>query len=142
MAGPISFTSTGEKFCLENKNPMKFLQNKSIKYEKSQKSYFSYSDFDGLLRLQRIFQNIPRNPMGEPRFHIDMARRISTVAEAIDFLLLLEKQNRDSVKHVVLDCSAQLAKDILVQHVRSVHLGRRNYHYLMSGLVLGELHMP
>ena len=76
--------------------------------------------------------------MGEPRFHIDMARRISTVAEAIDFLLLLEKQNRDSVKHVVLDCSAQLAKDILVQHVRSVHLGRRNYHYLMSGLVLGE----
>lgn len=79
--------------------------------------------------------------MGEPRFHIDMARRISTVAEAIDFLLLLEKQNRDSVKHVVLDCSAQLAKDILVQHVRSVHLGRRNYHYLMSGLVLGELPM-
>ena len=48
--------------------------------------------------------------MGEPRFHIDMARRISTVAEAIDFLLILEKQNRDSVKHIVLDCSAQLAK--------------------------------
>ena len=62
--------------------------------------------------------------MGEPRFHIDMARRISTVAEAIDFLLILEKQNRDSVKHVILDCSAQLAKDILVQHVRSVHLGK------------------
>ena len=69
-----------------------------------------FSDFDGLLRLQNIFKNIPRNPMGEPRFHIDMARRISTVAEAIDFLLILEKQNRDSVKHIVLDCSAQLAK--------------------------------
>ena len=39
---------------------------------------------------------------------------------------------------MVLDCSAQLAKDIIVQHVRSVHLGRRNYHYLMSGLVLDD----
>ena len=55
-----------------------------------------------------------------------------------EFLLLLEKRDRDSVKHVVLDCSAQLAKDIIVQHVRSVHLGRRNYHYLMSGLVLDD----
>ena len=55
-----------------------------------------------------------------------------------EFLLLLEKRDRDSVKHVVLDCSAQLAKDIIVQHVRSVHLGRRNYHYLMSGLVVDD----
>ena len=31
-----------------------------------------------------------------------------------------------------------LAKDIIVQHVRSVHLGRRNFHYLMSGLVLDD----
>ena len=102
------------------------------------KIIYIYSDFDGLLRLQRIFKNIPRNPLGEPRFHIEMARRISTVSEGIEFLLDLEKQNRDSVKRVVLDCSAQLAKDIIVQHVRSVHLGRRNYHYLMSGLVLDD----
>ena len=31
-----------------------------------------------------------------------------------------------------------VSKDILVQHVRSVHLGRRNYHYLLSGLVLDD----
>lgn len=99
---------------------------------------YIYSDFDGLLRLQKIFKNIPRNPQGQPRFHIDIARRISTVSEAIDFLLSLERHDRDAVKHIVLDCSAQLAKDIIVQHVRSVHLGRRNYHYLMAGLVLDD----
>lgn len=102
------------------------------------KIIYIYSDFDGLLRLQRIFKNIPRNPRGEARFQIEIARRISSVSEGIDFLLMLERQDRDAVKHIVLDCSAQLAKDIIVQHVRSVHLGRRNYHYLMSGLVLDD----
>ena len=99
---------------------------------------YIYSDFDGLLRLQRIFRNIPRTPTGEPRFEISFVKRISSVSEAMDFLHDLEKQNRDSIKHVLLDCSASLAKDIIVQHVRSVHLGRRNYHYLMSGLVLDD----
>ena len=100
--------------------------------------HFFFSDFDGLLRLQRIFRTIPRTPSGEPRFHIEMVKRISSVSEAIDFLHSLEKQNRDSIKHVLLDCSANLAKEIIVQHVRSVHLGRRNYHYMMSGLVLDD----
>ena len=67
-----------------------------------------------------------------------MVKRISSVSEDIDFLHSLEKQNRDSIKHVLLDCSANLAKEIIVQHVRSVHLGRRNYHYMMSGLVLDD----
>lgn len=38
-------------------------------------------------------------------------------------------------KFVVLDCSATLASEIIIQHVKDVHLGRRNYHYLLSGLV-------
>lgn len=109
-----------------------------VTYYGWQKIIYVYSDFEGLLRLQRIFKEVPRTPTGEPRFHISMVRRVSTVAEAIEFLLMLEKQNREEVKRVVLDCSAQLAKDIIVQHVRSVQLGRRNYHYLMAGLVLDD----
>ena len=37
-----------------------------------------------------------------------MVKRISTVSEAMDFLHNTEKQNRDSIKHVILDCSATL----------------------------------
>ena len=44
---------------------------------------YIYSDFDGLLRLQKIFQNIPRSHTGQPRFHINTVRRISSVSEAI-----------------------------------------------------------
>jgi ionotropic glutamate receptor len=62
------------------------------------KIIYIYSDFDGLLRLQRIFRSIPRTPSGEPRFHIELVRRVSNANEAIEFLLGLEKQNRDSVK--------------------------------------------
>ena len=38
----------------------------------------------------------------------EMVKRISTVSEAMDFLHNTEKQNRDSIKHVILDCSATL----------------------------------
>ena len=38
-------------------------------------------------------------------------------------------------KYVVLDCSAEMAKEIVISHVRSVPLGKRTYHYLLSGLV-------
>lgn len=41
---------------------------------------------------------------------------------------------------MVLDCPTDMAKDIVVSHVRDVTLGRRTYHYLLSGLVSLELH--
>lgn len=45
------------------------------------------------------------------------------------------RQHRYSHKYVVLDCSAQMSSEIIINHVKDVHLGRRNYHYLLSGLV-------
>ena len=42
---------------------------------------------------------------------------------------------RWSHKYVVLDCPAEMAKEIVVSHVRDVTLGKRTYHYLLSGLV-------
>lgn len=36
---------------------------------------------------------------------------------------------------MVLDCPTDMAKDIVVSHVRDVALGKRTYHYLLSGLV-------
>jgi hypothetical protein len=42
---------------------------------------------------------------------------------------------RWSHKYVVLDCPTEMAKEIVVSHVRDVALGKRTYHYLLSGLV-------
>lgn len=64
-----------------------------------------------------------------------MVRRVENYKEAIQFLQTLESIDRYGRKFVVLDCSASLASEIIIQHVKDVHLGRRNYHYLLSGLV-------
>jgi len=64
-----------------------------------------------------------------------MVKRISNVSDAIDFLRILEDLNRWTNKYIVLDCPTDMAKEIIVSHVRDVMLGRRTYHYLLSGLV-------
>ena len=38
-------------------------------------------------------------------------------------------------KYVILDCPAPLAQDVIIKHVQDVHMGRKTYHYLLSGLV-------
>jgi len=43
-------------------NPINFLLNSS--------------DFDGLLRLQRLYNNIPKNNRGEFQFQIDRVKKI------------------------------------------------------------------
>lgn len=42
---------------------------------------------------------------------------------------------RWTAKYVVLDCPTDMAKNIVVSHVRDIALGKRTYHYLLSGLV-------
>ena len=35
-----------------------------------------------------------------------------------------------------------ILQDIVLAHVRNIYLGRRNFHYLMSGLVLDDAWVP
>lgn len=89
----------------------------------------------GLLRLQQIFQGLKP---GYESFHVETVKRISNVGDAIKFLRTLEEINRYNNKFIVLDCSTELAKEIVINHVRDITLGRRNYHYLLSGLVMDD----
>jgi hypothetical protein len=82
--------------------------------------------------LQQIYQGL--RP-GNETFRVETVKRIANVSDAIDFLRVIEELNRWSRKHIVLDCTTDLAKDIVVSHVRDITLGKRTYHYLLSGLV-------
>ncbi|CAG9800492.1 unnamed protein product [Chironomus riparius] len=84
-----------------------------------------------LLRLQQIYQGL--NP-GNETFQVEIVKRINNVTDAIEFLQKIEQLNRWSRKFVVLDCPTDMAKDIVKTHVRDVTLGKRTYHYLLSGL--------
>lgn len=94
-------------------------------------NYNSFS-FKGLLRLQQIYQGL--NP-GNETFQVEIVKRITNGSEAIDFLKKIELLNRWSRKYIVLDCPTEMAKEIVKNHVRDVTLGKRTYHYLLSGLV-------
>jgi hypothetical protein len=84
------------------------------------------------LRLQQIYQGL--NP-GNETFQVEIVKRINNASEAIEFLQKIERLNRWSRKYVVLDCPTDMAKEIVKSHVRDVSLGKRTYHYLLSGLV-------
>lgn len=72
---------------------------------------------------------------GKESFQVSSVRRIGNASEALQFLRRLEEQARWEHKYIVLDCTADMAKEIVVSHVRDITLGRRTYHYLLSGLV-------
>ncbi|KAH8364845.1 hypothetical protein KR084_012569, partial [Drosophila pseudotakahashii] len=105
----------------------------TIQYYGWQSIIYLYDSHDGLLRLQQIYQELKP---GNETFRVQMVKRIANVTMAIEFLHTLEDLGRFSKKRIVLDCPAEMAKEIIVQHVRDIKLGRRTYHYLLSGLVM------
>ncbi|XP_056633670.1 glutamate receptor 1-like isoform X2 [Diorhabda sublineata] len=107
----------------------------TVKYYGWRQIIYLYDSNDGLLRLQQIYQGLTP---GSEIFQVTTVRRINNVSEALLFLRGIEEHSRWTNKYVVLDCSTDTAKEIVVNHVRDISLGRRNYHYLLSGLVMDE----
>nr|QRN45436.1 kainate-selective glutamate receptor 1 [Carausius morosus] len=96
---------------------------------------YLYDSHDGLLRLQQIYQSL--RPGGQ-YFQVESVKRVENASVAIDYLHSLEELSRWGYKYVVLDCPTEMAKEIVVSHVRDVALGKRTYHYLLSGLVMDD----
>ncbi|XP_066994946.2 glutamate receptor 1-like [Anabrus simplex] len=106
-----------------------------VRYYSWKKIIYLYDSHDGLLRLQQIYQSLKP---GKESFQVESVKRIQNMSEAIDFLHSLEELSRWSNKYVVLDCPTEMAKEIVISHVRDVTLGKRTYHYLLSGLIMDD----
>ncbi|XP_049960400.1 glutamate receptor 1-like [Schistocerca serialis cubense] len=96
---------------------------------------YLYDSNDGLLRLQNIYQNLRPGPKA---LNVAAVKRVQNASEAIDYLHSLEEVSRWTNKYVVLDCPTEMAKEIVVTHVRDISLGKRTYHYLLSGLIMDD----
>ncbi|KAL4717856.1 hypothetical protein ACJJTC_001005 [Scirpophaga incertulas] len=96
---------------------------------------YIYDSHDGLLRLQQLYQSLQP---GKASFHISNVKRVTSSTDVVEYLGSIEKKDRWSNKYVVLDSTTKLAKETLVSHVRNIQLGRRNFHYLLSGLVMDD----
>ncbi|GFQ87727.1 glutamate receptor 1 [Trichonephila clavata] len=87
-----------------------------------------------LLKLQHIFRLTTDNY----KLEVKVVKRIANASDANAFLRSLESKERESLKYVVLDCSADTARKIIVNHVQDIYMGRRNYHFLLTSLVMDE----
>jgi hypothetical protein len=41
-------------------------------------------------------------------------------------------------KYVILECDALKAKQIIINHVRDIYMGNRNFHFLLTSLVMDD----
>ncbi|XP_064481891.1 glutamate receptor 1-like [Ornithodoros turicata] len=95
---------------------------------------YIYDSDNGPSKLQRLLSHQYKNPV-TMRF----AKHISNSSEANQFLRQLEDADRESRKYVVLDSVFDTSKAIIVDHVRDIYMGRRNYHFLLVNPVVNEL---
>ncbi|XP_022240428.1 glutamate receptor 1-like isoform X1 [Limulus polyphemus] len=105
-----------------------------IRHYKWKHIIYLYDSDDGLLRLQNIIQLTT----GNYKMRLSVVKRFTNVSDANDFLHSVEAHDRDSVKHVLLDCTSEVATNIVINHLRDIYMGRRNYHFLLSSLIVDE----
>lgn len=94
---------------------------------------FIYDSDHALVTLQQLMES--------ERTLVLQARRVSGSSEAHSLLSSLEKSDMHGRRLVVLDCAYDLAKDIVIRHVRDIFMGRRNYHYVFVNPVVGERYL-
>jgi 23S rRNA U2552 (ribose-2'-O)-methylase RlmE/FtsJ len=83
------------------------------------------------MKLQHIFSIVNDNYTLEIR----AVKRIIDAKDAHNFLQSIELSDSQSRKYVILDCDAETAKTIIVDHVRDIYMGKRNFHFLLTSLV-------
>ncbi|KAK8780356.1 hypothetical protein V5799_018300 [Amblyomma americanum] len=98
---------------------------------------FFYDSDHALVTLERLLQP----PGGRARLAVTRALRISRGSEAHALLSSMERVDPHGRKLVVLDCDHELAKDIVIRHVRDIYMGRRNYHYVLARPVVSHRYL-
>ena len=61
---------------------------------------------------------------GLQSFYVKTVKKIESSDDGLDFLKQLERMDREAVKHIVLDCPAGMAKELLTKHVQTIMLGK------------------
>ncbi|XP_054167278.1 glutamate receptor 1-like [Oppia nitens] len=95
---------------------------------------YIYQSDDGLMKLQHIFSIVNDNYTLEIR----AVKRIVNATDAHQFLHALELSDSQSKKYVILDCDSETAKQIIIDHVRDIYMGRRNFHFLLTSLIMDD----
>jgi len=88
----------------------------------------------GLLKLQHLFSLVDHNRTLELR----AVKRFRNATEANQFLREIEFNSTMDRKYVILECDSSTAKTIIINHVRDIYMGNRNFHFLLTSLVMDD----
>ncbi|CAG2102636.1 unnamed protein product [Medioppia subpectinata] len=88
----------------------------------------------GLLKLQHLFSLVDQNRTLELR----AVKRFANSTEANEYLRDIEFNSTNDRKYVILECDAHTAKQIIITHVRDIYMGKRNFHFLLTSLVMDD----
>lgn len=91
----------------------------------------------GLIKLQQLFSLINE---GNYTFQLKAVKRIASGEEGHQFLKSFELKSKEALKHVVLDCTGTMARAVIAAHVRDIYMGRRNFHFLLTNLVMDDFY--
>ncbi|XP_037506071.1 glutamate receptor 1 [Rhipicephalus sanguineus] len=99
---------------------------------------FFYDSGHALATLGRLLQP----PEGHQQLAITRMLRVSRDGSSAHAVLAgMERADPHGRKLVVLDCDHELAKDIVIRHVRDIYMGRRNYHYVLARPVVSHRYL-
>lgn len=62
-------------------------------------------------------------------------KRISNAGDGYKLLKVLNDENKDSEKYVILNCNLSIAKALIAYHIQDTAMERTPFHYLLTNLV-------
>lgn len=95
---------------------------------------YLYDSDDGPERLQQIFLLGYR----VLKTRLIGILKVNQSEEAQVYIRKLDYSKNYRNLHVILDMKAELAREIIVRHVHDFHVGKSNFHFLMTDLVFDE----
>ncbi|XP_076347980.1 glutamate receptor-like [Tachypleus tridentatus] len=98
-----------------------------IRFYKWTAVVYLYDREDGPERLQNLLDLTS----GITELEIKELKRIASAQEANNFLRQIELSERESIKHIILDVTPALAKNLIVNVVNDVTIEKRNFHFLL-----------
>ncbi|XP_015794087.1 glutamate receptor 1-like isoform X1 [Tetranychus urticae] len=100
---------------------------------------YIYDSDDGLIKLQHVFSILYSDGH---TLHLRAVKRITNGTEGYSFLRAIEHKEKDAMKYVIVECDAKVAKEMISRHVRDIYMGRRNFHYFFTNLIMDQFYSP
>ncbi|RWS04119.1 glutamate receptor 1-like protein, partial [Dinothrombium tinctorium] len=106
-----------------------------IKHYKWESVIYLYDNEEGLIKLQNLFSLLHDETF---TFQLRAVKHIRSGEEGYLFLRDLEQSDKDSKKYVILECEADVARELITSHVRNIYIERRNFHFFLISLIMDD----